>query len=495
MNQLSSFLKKHSNFIIAIGVIICAVILIAPILNIAIYNMPSTDDYSYGLETHHAWVESHNVFNVIKEAFKRIGTTYQNWQGTYSAVFFFALQPSIFGVQFYSITTFVLLFTLLLAHICLVKTIAKKLFNYTKNSIVFIISLILTLFAIETLPDPVQSLFWWNGSTYYTFFFSIMLITIASIINFITSKSKKGQWGWFILSTLLSAFLSGGNYPTALSYTLILAIITLSLFILKNKKKYYMVVMTAITAICFLISMIAPGNSVRQSVSDNSLGAVKSVLFAIFEGTKLIYNWTNLIVVVEILILIPFIYQIISKSKFEFRYPLIFTIISFGVFFAQLVPPLYAMNSTGEGRLIDLVYYSYYWLLILNVGYYLGWIQRKFSKETNSLMEYINDKKLIYVFVLFMVLILICFPTKKYKDFTSYKAINSLVNGEAVSYHDEVLERYKILEDDDIKDVSIKPLQFHPSLLYVFDFTEDTKNWVNVAASMYFNKNYISIEK
>ena len=297
MNKTLDFIKSKSNIIIAIGVILCAIILIIPILNIALYNTPSTDDYSYGFETHMAWENTHNIFSVLKEAFKNIAETYRDWQGTFSAVFMFSMQPSIFGIQFYSITTFVLIFILLISNICLTKTIARRLFNYTKNSAVYIISIILTIFAIEMLPNPVQSLFWWNGSIYYTFYYSIMLLTISAIIKLITSENKKSLIIWTILSILLSVFLGGGNYPTALSYILILALVTLSLFISKNKNKYFILTITVITIISLLISMVAPGNAVRQATCDNSLGAVKSVFVAISEGANLIFKWTNLIVI------------------------------------------------------------------------------------------------------------------------------------------------------------------------------------------------------
>ncbi len=497
MNKILNFIKSKSNIIIAVGVIICAIILVVPILQIAKYNMPSADDYSYGYETHLAWENTHNIFNVLKASFKTVAQTYNGWQGTFSAIFMFALQPSIFGnVQFYSITTFILIFTLLISNICLIKTIAKKLFNYNKNSVVFIISILITVFAIEMLPEPVQSLFWWNGSIYYTFFYSIMLLAISAIINLITSKTQKGGVIlWTILCVLLSVVVSGSNFPTALSYTIILVLITLSLFIIKNKKKYHLSAITVVTIVSFLISVLAPGNAVRQSMNDNSLGAVKSILAALVEGTKLIYNWTNLIVVIGFLILIPFIYQVIKESKFKFKYPLIFTIISFGIFCSQLVPPLYALNDIGAGRLIDMVYYSYYWLLLLNFGYYLGWITKKFGEEFNNLMEYINERIIIYVSILFVVLILVCFPTKKYKEFTSYEALNSLVTGEAANYHEEMLERYKILENEDIKEVYLKELTNHPYLLFFNDFNEDKDFWINSDAARYFNKNFIIIEK
>lgn len=82
-----------------------------------------------------------------------------------------------------------------------------------------------------------------------------MLLAISAMINVITNENKKS---WLILSVILSIFLGGGNYPTALAYTEILTLITLSLFISKNKNKYFLAGVTVITIISFLISILAP---------------------------------------------------------------------------------------------------------------------------------------------------------------------------------------------------------------------------------------------
>ncbi len=249
--------SKKQNIIILIMLILIFIFLITPILQVSQYNVPSADDYTYGANTYKIWKNTHNIFSIIKEAGLEVIRTYKDWQGTFSAVFIFALQPSIFGVNFYKITTIILLTSFTFSNIFLVKTIANKLFNYYKKSPIFIVSLILIIFSLEFIPVPRESLFWWNGSTYYTLFYCIMLITIALLINLIKSGNNKNIINTIII-ILLTIILGGSNYCTSLQYVSILSLLTILCFINKNNKKWYMLLINIIGIFALIISMIAP---------------------------------------------------------------------------------------------------------------------------------------------------------------------------------------------------------------------------------------------
>ncbi len=491
--KITDILCKKSDIIITIVVIVLAILAILPIFIMARYNVPAADDYSYSVTTHRVWEETHNVFLVLKAAGEKIASTYNEWQGTFSAVFLFALQPSIWGVNFYGLSTLILVFALLISNLYLIKTMAKKIFNYEKKLLVIILSLVTTIVAIEFVPDSRESLFWWNGASYYTLFYSIMLITIGVIIRLITSEDKKKNIINTIISIILSIIIGGGNYPTALMFIIISVLITFILFVLKNNKKWNMLAISIVSIISLGISMIAPGNAVRQNLCDDSLGAVGSIIKAIYEGAYYVIEWTNIPIILMFVFLIPFIYEIIKNANYKFRYPLIFTIITFGIFSAQFVPPLYAMNNLGGSRLIDIIYYSFYWLIGLNIMYYLGWMKNKFGDI--KLIEYINNNKLVFSIIIAVLFTATIIISKSYQNLTSYISFNSILSGEAQEYYSQILDRYKIYEDENIKDVVVKEITVKPTQIYGSDITEDKDNWINTDAAKYFNKNSIILEK
>ena len=88
--------------------ILVLIIILIPLIYIAKYNHSCADDYSYGILTHQSWKNTHSIIEVVKTAIKQVGITYQNWQGTFSAVFLMALQPAIFGEEYYWIKIIVL---------------------------------------------------------------------------------------------------------------------------------------------------------------------------------------------------------------------------------------------------------------------------------------------------------------------------------------------------------------------------------------------------
>ena len=493
MKEFLEKVKGKSSIITAVTVCLLTIVSLIPIFIMAKYSMPAADDYSYSITTYHAWEETHNIFAVLKSAFEKIGETYNNWQGTFSAVLLFSLQPSVFGIEFYGIGTIILVLALLFSNWYLVKTIAKKCFNYSKNSLVLILALVPTAISIQFLPDARESLFWWNGASYYTLFYSIMLIAIGVMIRVIKSEKKKNTIINMVGLILLTIIIGGGNYPTALIFIMMSFLAAAYLFITKNNKKWSLLGVTLVGIISLGISMIAPGNGVRQSFCDDSLGAIGSIFKGIYLGVVHVENWTTIPVIITFVFLTPFIYQIIKKSEFKFKYPLIFTIISFGVFAAQFVPPIYAMNNLGGSRLLDIIYYSFYWLIGLNIMYYLGWIKTRFGEI--KLLDYIYENCLIYGVIILALLGAVLIVNRNYKNLTSYVSIESLNSGEAKEYYLEMLERYKLYEDKNIDTVVVPEIKSKPKQLYGADITEDKENWINRAASDYFGKKEIRIEK
>ena len=106
--------RRLWDIVLLIGLIAVLIGSIIITIKLGMYAMPQVDDFRYGSLTKHAWDNTHNYYEVIKKAFTVVKQTYYDWQGTYSAIFMMALQPGIFGTEYYSISTPFLLITLLI---------------------------------------------------------------------------------------------------------------------------------------------------------------------------------------------------------------------------------------------------------------------------------------------------------------------------------------------------------------------------------------------
>ena len=82
--------------------ILFIVVLLLPAIILAFYARPSADDYVYAARTH-AVVQQYGAdwLRLLAAAWDTTVYFFQNWQGLYVSGFVLALQPAIFGNQWY----------------------------------------------------------------------------------------------------------------------------------------------------------------------------------------------------------------------------------------------------------------------------------------------------------------------------------------------------------------------------------------------------------
>ncbi len=121
------------------------------------------------------------------------------------------------------------------------------------------------------------------------------------------------------------------------------------------------------------------------SVADNfMLGSLKSALFSM----------PLLLAGLLFLLLMPFLWKAIRRCTYKFKYPLLFSFFSMGLFCSQFTPTIYAQSFAGPRRLLNIIYYSYYLLMAANITYWLGWAKRKLDTQLqgkNEITAYASD--------------------------------------------------------------------------------------------------------
>lgn len=476
-------MKKYDykdKIIIGVSIFVLILILI-PLIYIAKYNHSCADDYSYGILTHQTWQDTHSLIEVVKTAISQVGITYQNWQGTFSAIFLMALQPAIFGEQYYWITTVLLIGTFILANMYILKVILKDYFKCSSKIYWLITSLIL-IFSIQFVPYPVESFYWYNGSIYYTFFYSIMLILIGVVLRLLKEENKKRKIIYFTISIILAIIIGGTNYTTALVCNLIILSILLILIVKKNEDSVYVGVVLLACFICLLISVKAPGNNLRQETM-KKMTEIDAIMYSFQYAIIFIKEWTNSSIMWLYVFLVPILLKLGKQINYKYKMPILFTITTFCIYSAQFTPPIYAQNGIVPARLFNIIYFSMYWLIIMNITYWLGYINNKFNIVENNK----NDK---YIYILLIILGIITMKFN-YKKMNSYIAIKSIQTGEVYQYDNEIKERIKLYEDEDIKDVEVNSLKVKPYLLYNSDISKNAEDWINKAVSDFYNKNSV----
>lgn len=118
-------MKKERDIKIIFVSIVCVLALLAvifPLLFIAKYNYPSADDWSFGVNGYKILQKGGNFFELLKVTIGTVCKSYTAWEGRFVAVFFAALQPGIWGEQYYSVVTWIMLGAIIFAECLLCRT-------------------------------------------------------------------------------------------------------------------------------------------------------------------------------------------------------------------------------------------------------------------------------------------------------------------------------------------------------------------------------------
>ena len=244
--------------------------------------------------------------------------------------------------------------------------------------------------------------------------------------------------------------------------------------------------------------MTSAGTAIRSSAIQNNSGVIETIIKSAYQGITYINNWTSISLILILIALTPFIYNMLINNEFykKFKWKWIFCsmVLSYGAICAMLCVPFYAMGSFGAGRLTDVIYITFILLAVLNYTFIVGIILKyiditKFTKYILNIKTYI----ICITYILILVTISVAGNANTYT--TSHEAIIELVNGEAKKFDEEMDNRIKYYLDDSITDVEVEPLTVHPKLLYFEDLSTDSNDWKNVEASIYYNKNTIKVKK
>lgn len=490
---------------IQIVYILALAVVVIPLLMIAKYNYPTADDWSYGSITYHVIKEGGNFADMAGAVAGAVRENYFNWEGRYSNVLFALLQPGIWGENNYGITAWIMLGGLIVSEIVLVYFCLAGRKKQNKWLCLPIVIPVLIM-QILYVPYPVETFYWYTGSMNYTFMYALSLILIVLFLKASTEVSK----GKYILTAavafVLAIIIGGNNFATSLSCFLTLCVLSL-LFMLLNRKallKTWFITLAMGTGL--MVSVLAPANARRLSANfgGETRNAVWAIFMSLVRSFTNIYSWTNIKVILMIILIMPFIWKAVKNLEYRFRFPGLFTLISFGLYASQCTATIYVDGTTGGCRMADILFYSYYIWLVGNVYYWAGWLQRRIWKENligNKGKIFINRvksmiQKYILSYCLIVGILLMCvIYFSDCRTLTSYKAYRNWKQGWAQQYAQEWEERLKVLRDENVRQVVVKPLTVCPEMLFYTDLQEaDGYYWVNDACALYYDKECVDLD-
>ena len=464
---------------------------LVPIVMAGQYAHPLYDDYRYSHRVHAALVQGGGFVDLVKAAIAQVQWTYWNWQGTFSAVFLFAFQPGVFSQDLYFLTPWIMIGALTLSTLFLSYTVAVK-WLHGRKAYAFLLTILLTFCAIEFVPDKQGAFYWFNGSCYYTLFYSIAQTFFALLIRFLISKKRVGKILLFVLLLILAAILAGGNYSTGLFCCEMMVVAVFYTLFKNNPKKWAVILLAAGMIYLFSVSTMAPGNSIRAAKTTNA-GAWQACVLSLYFACVKMGQWTGIPQLVFFLAITPILYHLALLSPWKFRMPILVFFFTFCLYASQMTPPIFGMSNIGAGRQINIYYYSYYLFWAFNIFYACGWILQKYPTLINDfqLSELSGKFRMQCVSALMVVFLLGSF-SYGFFNMTTFKTLSAVQSGMAAQYDKEYDAIVEVLESD-APEVAIPEVKTTNDFLKKLNLSKNPKASVNSGLAEYYGKTQVSL--
>lgn len=493
-------------YILALAVVLC------PLLLVAKYNFPSADDWSYGAKAYAALAEGGGLWDVLKCSFEVMAHNYLNWEGRFSNSFLASLQPGIWGEQYYCVVPWIMLGGLIGGEMILVHTLlrlkvsnqAEAGENHMRKWLWIPVIVPFLLMQLLYTPSTVESFYWYTGAVNYTFMFALSMALFALFLTLAKAESKGILLAvQVVIASLLSVIIGGDNFATSLSAALAMAIVAVILWFYHRKGFWRIWYLPVLMGGSLLSCIFAPGNMSRLTANYDGTTTGKAwdaIWVSLVRSCTNIYSWTNVKVILVLLLVAPFVWMAVKDMDFGFKWPGLFTLFSFGVYASQITATVYVDGTTGGGRMAAILYYSYHVWLVLNLGYWMGWVYRNGTGRSGAFINALQGigrrmrKWLLPYCAIVGVILSVAVYTADLKEISIYKTYRDWKQGWAKQYAAEWEERLVILKDPSVTEVVFEPLSVFPES-YMYTDLQDEKGytWVNRDCAAYYGKESIIV--
>lgn len=470
---------------INIGLVIIFVISLIPIILISPYTFARADDYSFGYRAHLALESTGSFFEIIKAAAVVVAEKYMEWQGTYSSIFFMALQPAVFEEKLYAIVPMFFVIIIALASYFFMKNILVDFLQANKTmSMTCILTYIVLV--IQCMPVKQSAFFWYNGALHYIAAHCLLLCMLVFLLRIAQGNCTKGN---YIKAGLCAIYVGGSNYVSVIGTLLIVLTIFLGIAVTKSWKRYKGIVgINCVYLIAAVINILAPGNFKKIGTAQG-YGLIESFIHAFKESLNFMLDqWMHWTVFALVAISIPVLWNAVRKINFEFSYPLIVIVYSWCYMASLCFMPLFTKSTVDIGRLNNIMYLEWLLWLLIDVGYVLGWIQKKYF--ANNAIAVCNSEKEYYckMFGVIFVIVALSFIAEPHQ-YTSTFAIETLQDEKLQEYSRDYWYNIEILKGKE-KEVLLKSLNNIPEFLY----PEECEAW-HSGLRFFYGKDKIYFEE
>lgn len=463
--------------------------LLAPIIRLGLYAVPFYDDYLHLSFPKSFFMEYGGVLGWFQGVLWAVKSQYYAWQGTYSTQFIVSANPFFWNEEYYAYAVIAVLLLFMAAVMAAVMILLKNLLGM-KFADRWFAAVVIALSLIEFICTAQQGIYWYNGAVHYTLMHGLMLLMLAVAVMVCCSKKTWKAIASAFLCALLGIVVAGSNYVTILQGLLLLITIMGLGLLLKKRRSCFLVFPILCYSVGFYLNVSAPGNNVRASYFEG-YGAIKSILYSFRSAGEQFWNFTGMLMLLVMLLLLPVFWNAVQKVNYQFRFPGLVTIYSVCLYATGFTSSYYAMGSAGVERTWVVVKFTLQILLFVNEIYWLGWISHRKERRTDN--KYSEHYLMYYLLICAVGLIVLMVSPNRDKNFLSLGTYQCIHSGEAYNFYCQYKERVEKLKGDETV-VELEPFAWKPYYLFIGDLSEDPKAQNNRGVASWYNKEAIYIK-
>ncbi len=487
----------------AVGALGVAVLVatLAPLVLISAYNHSYADDWHYGVWAHLTLRETGNVFAALVTALEQVGKAWFDWQGSYSAIFLMAIEPSVFGEQCYVIAAPLILAsliagTLFFTHVLMVELLGCRRGHWLGLSCLMV--------AVQLLlqPSPVEGVFWYNSAVYYTTYHAAALAMFGCVAKIADPARVTRPRGAIVAASLLAVFVAGGNFVTALVAAEVMLVVMVVLIARARRCSTDMLWPFGLLVIGLAVSLAAPGNSVRQQTQfpDDSAGVVGTIWHSSLSAFQYIQQWScGMVVLLALFAAVIAVHACGRAVERGWRFPAPLAVLagSVALFATSFTPTFWAEGSVGPGRVQNCRFDLFVVLVVLNVFWLVGWVAaRRRQIDRQPAAQVLTLRHVAWACSL-ITLVFCCVVGSMAadedlgEDLSSVSAARSLASGAAAAYDAQVWDRLETIENSSEQSLRVPYYTNVPHVLLMGDIRDNMDNYINYRLCQWYGKESI----
>lgn len=482
--------------------VVLGILSLLPILYCSFYDYATGDDLGYSAGIHRVMVSGGSLPQVLQALWEQVVRSWYTFQGTWSSIILFQLQPGIWGERVYTITVWIALLCLVGGTGYLLYDLLVRCLHLQKAGYLAILSIV-SMLSVQYMPTIRGGLFWYTSVAHYVIPYGAALLSISWAMRYLDTGYKR----YYIPAILLMIYLGGAGYPpivlAAVVYVLIIlggctGILVTADRMVSHRRSLWLALPLVLEIIGFVISAVAPGNKVRGGENfgfgaGRAVGTIlQALLQALTDGLGYCLSARLLVPAVLLIAVLAFETYDVAGHRIEARWPLAVAILAYLVSAAVRAPEIYA-GVEVSGGVPDVDYYITVLCVTIAVCYCVVWLRNRLYDR--GVVIATDDKTFNRCvrtpLVVLVALFCIVFYRHLIGGTADYTCMTFVQSGALADFQDQMQERLAILEDETIRDVVLPEMNEYQGPFMHMPLVADPDAFTNTVTEQYYDKDSV----